>query len=811
MELLRSQLSKVRIPEPSNRIYKQECCISFDTPRSEGGLFVDLCCFLAFGKDYVTWQHQKTGNSVYLNIKEKPKPDNEDRPYKKPALLAIGVDGGFNTKEQEYESTYSIVILPDFVELPFPNVELPEKVRLAVDGILAAVGAERKEQVASWTAEKKAISAFACNLQQLENGVQVPPTGWKCAKCDKVENLWLNLTDGMILCGRQNWDGSGGNNHAMEHYQETKYPLAVKLGTITADLEAADVYSYIEDDTVEDPWLAQHLAHFGIDFSSLKKTEMTTAERELDQNVNFDWNRIQESGKDLERLYGPGYTGLVNLGNSCYLASIMQVVFSTQSFPQRYFVNLSLKESFQRAPADPTVDLNMQLAKLAHGLLSGKYSVPFEKVTNGDLAGLAVAENEQNGISPLMFKSLIGMGHPEFSSSRQQDALEYFQHLIDQVERCHTSNHQEDPSRSFKFCVEERILCSSSGKVKYNRRADNVLSLNISLQAAVNKDQVSAFLKKKAEKESIGGKVSDEEIVRPRVPLSACLESFSASEEVPDFYSTAINGRTTAIKSSRLATFPDYLVLHIRKFVMEAGWVPKKLDVFVDVPDILDISHLRSKGLQPNEELLPETTDDNAPDGPVVDETVVSQLMEMGFPRIRCVKAAVNTSNTGLDAAMQWLLSHMDDSDIDAPMDMASRKKGVGCAKVAVNEQHVETLVSFGFQPEQARKALKETGGDVERAAEWIFTHPDESIAMDVDADTTNSASAGMEETFPDGKGEYKLLGFVSHMGTSTQCGHYVAHILKEGRWVIYNDVKVAASGAPPKDMGYLYFYQRLP
>jgi hypothetical protein len=24
-------------------------------------------------------------------------------------------------------------------------------------------------------------------------------------------------------------------------------------------------------------------------------------------------------------------------------------------------------------------------------------------------------------------------------------------------------------------------------------------------------------------------------------------------------------------------TFPDYLVLHMRKFVMEAGWVPKKL------------------------------------------------------------------------------------------------------------------------------------------------------------------------------------------------------------------------------------------
>lgn len=113
------------------------------------------------------------------------------------------------------------------------------QVRLAVDTILRAEGAERKEQVAAWTADKKQTSAYAMDLQQIESGVIVPPSGWKCAKCDKTENLWLNLTDGTILCGRRNWDGTGGNNHAVEHYKETGHPLAVKLGTITADLEGA--------------------------------------------------------------------------------------------------------------------------------------------------------------------------------------------------------------------------------------------------------------------------------------------------------------------------------------------------------------------------------------------------------------------------------------------------------------------------------------------------------------------------------------------------------------------------------------------
>lgn len=58
------------------------------------------------------------------------------------------------------------------------------------------------------------------------------------------------------------YDGSGGNNHAVEHYTLTNYPLAVKLGTITKDGKG-DVYSYSEDDMVEDPHLIQHLAHWG--------------------------------------------------------------------------------------------------------------------------------------------------------------------------------------------------------------------------------------------------------------------------------------------------------------------------------------------------------------------------------------------------------------------------------------------------------------------------------------------------------------------------------------------------------------------
>ncbi|GLT77243.1 hypothetical protein SLA2020_488480 [Shorea laevis] len=804
MDLLRSNLSRVRLPEPTNRIYKHECCVSFDTPKSEGGLFIDMNSFLAFGKDSVDWNYRKTGNPVYLHIKQTKKIVPEDGPLKKPTLLAIGVEGGFDNNEPEYDESYGIVVLPNYVTLPFPSVELPEKVRLAVDAIILNEGVEKKEQLAAWMADKKQVSAYAMNLQQIDNGVIVPPYSWKCAKCDKKDNLWLNLTDGMILCGRRNWDGSGGNNHAIEHYKETGYPLAIKLGTITADLEAADVFSYPEDDGVEDPLLAQHLQFFGIDFTSLQKTEMTTAERELDQNINFDWNRIQESGLEVEPIFGPGYTGLVNLGNSCYLAATMQVVFSTQSFCARYYMNQNLKMAFDMAPADPTVDLNMQLTKLAHGLLSGKYSVP---VSEKDGSAAPKADAKQEGIPPRMFKSVIAASHPEFSTMRQQDALEFFLHFLDQVERSNSGKPELDPSRSFKFGVEERILCTS-GKVAYNRRLDYILSLNIPLHEATNKEELEVFQRMKAEKISEGKEVCSEEIVRPRVPLEACLASFSAPEQIADFYSTALKAKTTAIKTAGLTSFPDYLVLHMRKFVMEAGWVPKKLDVYIDVPDVIDISHMRSKGLRPGEELLPEGVPEGEvqPSYLVADETIVSQLVSMGFNHHHCQKAAVNTLNAGVEEAMNWLLSHMDDPDIDAPISTGARG-----SEAPIDQSKVDTLIAFGFHEELARKALKASGGDIEKATDWIFNNPDASTSLDMDTSTSDNATpTTVDMELPDGGGRYRLFGIVSHIGTSTQCGHYVAHILKDGRWVIFNDNKVGASIDPPKDMGYLYFFERI-
>jgi len=53
--------------------------------------------------------------------------------------------------------------------------------------------------------------------------------------------------------------------------------------------------------------------------------------------------------------------------------------------------------------------------------------------------------------------------------------------------------------------------------------------------------------------------------VRPRVPLEACLASFSGPEEIPDFYSTALNSKTTATKYAHFELYNSYSILMLKR------------------------------------------------------------------------------------------------------------------------------------------------------------------------------------------------------------------------------------------------------
>ncbi|CAI9574449.1 unnamed protein product [Staurois parvus] len=758
------------------------------------------------------------------------------------------MEGGFDMSDEQYEydEEVKLVILPEFVEIQRDELSaLPEMVRdrvsSAIDAILAADSASRKQEIQAWDGEVRQVSKHAFNLQQLEGVPRIPPCGWKCSVCDLRENLWLNLTDGAILCGRRYFDGSGGNNHAVQHYKETGYPLAVKLGTITPD--GADVYSYDEDDMVINPNLAEHLSHFGIDMMKMQKTDKTMTELEIDMNQRIGGQWGGDPGKAI--MGGPATASLMDSHRDPQFREQLLSQFNyagciqySSAFQRKYVE--CMEHIFQKAPADPTQDFSAQVAKLGNGLLSGEYSKPAVD-REGD--GGQEQKGIQDGIAPRMFKSLIGKGHPEFSTNRQQDAQEYFLHFINMVERnCRSST---NPNEVFRFLVEEKIKCLASQKVKYTQRVEYILQLPVPMEAALNKEELAAYEQARLQAEQ--DHRPPPELVRARIPFTSCLEAFAAPEQLDEFWSAALQAKSTALKTSRFASFPDYLVIQIKKFTFGLDWVPKKLDVSIDVPEELDLSKFRGGGLQEGEEELPDVApplvtpdepkgslgfygndDDDSycsphfssPTSPMLDESVVTQLVEMGFPAEACRKAVYYTGNSGAEAAMTWVMSHMDDPDFAQPLVLSgvSAPSSVTTGGDPPSEEHIATIISMGFSQDQAVRALRSTNNNLERAVDWIFSHIDDLDAeAAMDLSEGRSAAESVSESLPaagprvkDGNGRYELFAFISHMGTSTMCGHYVCHIKKEGRWVIYNDQKVCASEKPPKDLGYIYFYQRV-
>ncbi|CAH0715342.1 unnamed protein product, partial [Brenthis ino] len=800
LDLLTPHLSKIKIPSAQQLVYKDECVYSFDNPKSETGLYVSLTSFLGFGRNYVEQYFQKTGNAVFLHIfrDKKPIPEPEqtgDGPEKKITRLAIGVEGGFdpdcNKAKYTYTDHYNVVILPGFHTYPWPNDALPEVIKKSVQGVLDAESpfkiAEMEVLAGTWDGEKREVSVHSVNLTQLDNGVKIPPSGWKCSKCDLTNNLWLNLTDGSILCGRRFFDGSGGNDHAVEHYRETGYPLAVKLGTITSEGKG-DVYSYAEDDMVEDPYLADHLKHFGINVQQLEKTDKSMVELELELNRRSgEWSALQESGTCLRPVYGPALTGLNNLGNSCYINSVVQVLFRMPDFIRRYVEGAP--EIFSTFPEDPANDFDVQMAKLGVGLVSGRYSFP-------------PCEGAQAGVSPHMFRRVAARGHAEFSTKRQQDAHEFYLHLLNLIER--HSRHKANPCECVRFAVEERMQCGASRGVRYTARAEHHLPLPVPLHAAANAPAVRDYERRRAAAEAAGQRLDPSLVVRPHIPFQACLDSFMKEETVEQFYSSAVNKKVTARKITRLATFPDYLLIQLKKFTIKEDWTPAKLDVAVDMPWEVDLSCLRGRGVQPDETLLPDAAPD-AP-APVYNEEWMTKLLDMGFPIEACKKSLYYTNNSGMEAASNWLMEHMTDWDFENKFEPPGSQNAGAHAAAAVDEASVEQITSMGFTSAQAARALRATDGDVARALDWIFSHADQLDGEDTTAAPVQDRTLGCR----DGPEKYKLVAFISHMGTSTMVGHYVCHILHEGQWVIFNDNKVALSENPPKDLGYLYLYERL-
>lgn len=704
------------VPHHQSALHKEECAYCCRTCRQEGGTLVCMCCHTGVCLEHVAKHVSLYPTHVmYVWIKELP-PKPEDSETSKD-VNKLGV-----VKPKMYESVVCCsACAVSFVIPPELSLNCYERIVHAMStGAKDAVDADGAEYT------RPQCPHLIC-LEQLPSPFQTAPTSSdKCDfnGCECRLNNWMCMTCGAIGCPREL---AGGSGHALQHHMSTTHPAVVKLGTVTPS--GADFYCYVCEDEVSDAYFSEHMKHFGIDVKTAKKTAKTLGEMEYDYSSQFDFKCITESGESLVPAFGPGRTGIHNLGNSCYIASVLQCLFSLGSFRNFFYFNGETRHQNVCA-ANPYNCHTCQTERVASGLLSGEFSVDGNEQTNG----IAVRE----------FKRVFAQTHPSFSTAEQQDAQEYFLYLIEQMRRHVKVPTGVDvgvfhPVDVFQMTVEHRGQCGSCRRVRYTREIDCCLSLPIPM------DKIAM---KRSEKPANVENNPD----RPRLSLETCIASIVQPVDV-DYFCGACGVGVKLSKTTRLATFPDVLSIALRRAQFDGETMTvKKLDVFVDAPEELDLSALRGGGLQAGEVEMPDTEDD-PPHKPVV---------------------------------------------------AATRQ---------VDETALATLLSMGIEEAVARYALSQTDMNVERAVEYVFSH--ENIEQEAglaagSAHAKDSKESGATRV-RDGPAKYRLHAMISHMGANAKTGHYVCHIrdAETGKWLLFNDEKVAESRNPPFSMAFFYFYKR--
>lgn len=712
---LTSQVINLIPPTNTDNVYKDECVYCFNTPFETDGLFISLTDFVGVCVKHIEQYVKKTSAKIFLNIKKIKSPNDEnEEPKDKVQRLCI------KETPDRIDSEHTLRFYP-YIDVPIPiSQEIGENLQEVCDSVIAHISADLQQRLQSgisqWDGEERPVSKAATDLVQLQ--YDAPPIsyeGWMCAQegCGLQENLWLNLSDGIIKCGRfAPLSGVNGNGHAKMHYENTGFPLVVKLGTIEND--DGDIYSYSEDSPVRDPLLRDHLAHFGLDIKNFKKTVKTTLELELDANLKHEFSTIQEEGATLQSVFGPDFTGLINLGSSCYINSVLQMLYNVPEFLHLYGRN-SEKILTEPQPVRTFDNFNCQLAKVVGAMMSGEYS------KEGQM---------KNGIRPTIFRRLAGRGHSEFSTAKQQDAEEYIRHLFQKMDE--NVGGDRNPVNAFRFVLVNRFVDELSNCVRYNTREDTILSLPIPQELCQDAPN------------EVNG------VRRKMINLDLCLSSFFSEEYIEEYTSPVLKVKGRARQGVRMGSFPDFLIIQIRRFAYTANFDIKKLDVDVQIDDEIDLNAFYSDGkLQPGEQPLPENDESAKHTVQSIQTESIEELTCLGFTAHQA-KYALEKCGGDTNSAAEWLFGFVDQVPPET-----------------TNEQAME-------------------GG------------------------STSNMSA-RENKIRNGPGKYRLSAFISHMGSSPHSGHYVAHVKrKDGVWYIFNDEKVAISQKPPKSLGYLYLYERV-
>ena len=213
------------------------------------------------------------------------------------------------------------------------------------------------------------------------------------------------------------------------------------------------------------------------------------------------------------------------------MASTLQSVFALSSFKSRYPPSAATDHANSCPEPAPALCVECQMFKIADGLLSGRYSYP-RPTPSAKRGGPEQNEDPpvfQEGIKPATFKALIGKGHVEFATMKQQDAEEFFTHLLKVLRQDYKKHSRDanDPTEVFRHGMEQRLECQNCHRASYRVDSADVLSVPVPSRAKGTDD--------------------DGKTIYETIEFMECVDQFAGIEAL-DYRCPSCNKAVTGLK-----------------------------------------------------------------------------------------------------------------------------------------------------------------------------------------------------------------------------------------------------------------------
>ncbi|XP_057636393.1 ubiquitin carboxyl-terminal hydrolase 8 [Chionomys nivalis] len=266
---------------------------------------------------------------------------------------------------------------------------------------------------------------------------------------------------------------------------------------------------------------------------------------------------------------GPALTGLRNLGNTCYMNSILQCLCNAPHLAD-YFNRNCYQDDINRS--------NL----LGHkGEVAEEFGIIMKALWTG----------QYRYISPKDFKVTIGKINDQFAGSSQQDSQELLLFLMDGL---HEDLNKADNRKRHKEENNDHLDDFKAAEHAWQKHKQLNESIIVALFQGQFKSTVQCLTcHKKSRTFEAFMYLSLPLASTSKCTLQDCLRLFSKEEKLTDnnrFYCSHCRARRDSLKKIEIWKLPPVLLVHLKRFSYDGRW-KQKLQTSVDFPlENLDLS-----------------------------------------------------------------------------------------------------------------------------------------------------------------------------------------------------------------------------